>query len=159
MLITTSRKPSGRTRSFCQDLGHVLNAKYVNRGKMSFRDVLIKATSLGFQEIAIVSQIKGNPSKIEIYNENSELLLFLKITVSLLDLKGKINSNALSIRCEIEELKNPLIDILDIPEENSDKNLIWVKNGEGENKAIIEFYDKDGSIRDPKIYVKNWRFK
>jgi U3 small nucleolar ribonucleoprotein protein IMP4 len=159
MLITTSRKPSGRTRSFCQDLGHVLNAKYVNRGKMSFRDVLIKAASLGFQEIAIVSQIKGNPSKIEIYNENSELLLFLKITVSLLDLKGKINSNALSIRCEIEELKNPLMDILNIPEENSDKNLIWVKNGEGENKAIIEFYDKDGSVRDPRIYVKNWRFK
>lgn len=158
MLITTSRKPSSRTRSFCQDMSHVLNAKYVNRGKMSFRDVLLKSDSLGFHKTAVVSQIKGNPSKIEIY-ENNELLLFMKITVSLLDLKGKINSNALSIRCDIEELKNPLIDILNIPEENSDKNLIWVKKGEGENKAIIEFYNKDGSIRDPRIYVKNWRFK
>ena len=159
MLITTSRKPSSRTRSFCQDMSHDLNAKYVNRGKMSFRDVLVKATSSGFQKIAIVSQIKGNPSKIEIYDEKGELLLFLKITVSLLDLKGKINSDALSIRCEIEELKDPLTDILKIPEENSDKNLIWVKAGEGENKAILEFYDKEGSIRDPRIYVKNWRFK
>ena len=51
------------------------------------------------------------------------------------------------------------MDILKIPEENSNKNLIWVKTGEGENKAIIEFYDKEGSIRDPRIYVKNWRFK
>ena len=159
MLITTSRKPSSRTRSFCQDMSHVLNAKYVNRGKMSFRDVLLKSVTLGFQETAVVSQIKGNPSKIEIYDEKGELLLFLKITVSLLDLKGKINSDALSIRCEIEELKDPLTDILKIPEENSDKNLIWVKAGEGENKAILEFYDKEGSIRDPRIYVKNWRFK
>ncbi len=159
MLITTSRKPSSRTRSFCQNLSHVLNAKYVNRGKMSFRDVLLKSATLGFQETAVVSQIKGNPSKIEIYNKNSELLLFLKITVSLLNLKGKINSNALSIRCEVAELKNLLIDILNIPEGNSDRNLIWVKKGEGDNKAIIEFYDKDGSIRDPRIYVKSWRFK
>lgn len=159
MLITTSRKPSSRTRSFCQDLSHVLNAKYVNRGKMSFREVLLKSATLGFQETAVVSQIKGNPSKIEIYNEKGDLLLFLKITVSLLNLKGKINSDAISIRCEIEELKDPLMDILKIPEENSNKNLIWVKTGEGENKAIIEFYDKEGSIRDPRIYVKNWRFK
>jgi len=161
MLITTSRKPSSRTRSFCQSLSHVLNAEYVNRGKMSFRDVLVKASTLGFPKIAIVSQIKGNPSKIEIYDENSEMLLFLKITVSLLNLKGKINSDALTIRCEIEELKNPLIDIWNIPENkwNSNKNLIWVKEGEGENKAILEFYDKNGSIRDPRIYVKSWRFK
>ena len=126
---------------------------------MSFRDVLLKSATLGFQKTALVSQIKGNPSKIEIYNEKGELLLFLKITVSLLNLKGKINSDALSIRCEIEELKDPLTDILEIPEENSNKNLIWVKTGEGENKAILEFYDKEGSIRDPRIYVKNWRFK
>lgn len=128
---------------------------------MSFRDVLIKADSLGFLKIALVSQIKGNPSKIEVYNENGEMLLFLKITVSLLNSKGKINLDALSIKCEIEELKNPLMAILNIPEDkrNSNRNLIWVKEGEGENKAIFEFYDKDGSIRDPRIYVKNWRFK
>ena len=161
MLITTSRKPSNRTRSFCQSLGHVLNSEYINRGKMSFRDVLIKGSELGFPKTAIISQIKGNPSKIEIYDESGDILLFLKITVSLLNLKGKVSSDTLSIRCEIEELKNPLVNILNIPEnkENSNKNLIWVKEAEGENKAILEFYDKDGSIRDPRIYVKNWRFK
>jgi len=126
---------------------------------MSFRDVLVKMASSGFHKIAIVSQIKGNPSKIEIYDEKGEMLLFLKITVSLLNLKGKVNTDALSIRCEIEELKKPLINILNIPEGNSNKNLIWIQEGEGENKAILEFYDKDGSIRDPKIYVKNWRFE
>ena len=128
---------------------------------MSFRDVLVKMASSGFHKIAIVSQIKGNPSRIEIFDTEGKLLLFLKITVALLDSKGKINPDDLSMKCEIEELKNPLIDILDIPEgkKDSNKNLIWIKEGEGENKAIFEFYDKEGSIRDPRIYVKNWRFK
>lgn len=161
MLITTSRKPSGRTRSFCQSLSHALNAKYANRGKMSFRDVLVKAASSGFQKIAIVSQIKGNPSRIEIYDENGKILLFLNITVALLNLKGKVKSDALNIKCEVEELKNPLINILNIPENkgNSNKNLMWVKEGEGDNKAILEFYDKDGSVRDPRIYIRSWRFE
>ena len=161
MFITTSRKPSGRTRSFCQSLSHALNAKYENRGKMSFRDVLVKASSSGFQKILVVSQIKGNPSRIEIYNADGKLLLFLKITAALLDSKDKINPDNLRLRCEIEGLKNRLIDILDIPESKggSNKNLIWIKEEEGENKAIFEFYDKDGSIRDPRIYVKNWRFE
>lgn len=126
---------------------------------MSFRDALIKSASLGFQETAIISQIKGNPSKIEIYNRDGELLLFLKVTVSFSNLKGRIKSDALNIKCEIEELKKPLIDILNVPEGDSNRNLIWVKEGEGENRAVLDFYDKDGSIRDPRIYVKNWRFK
>ena len=45
---------------------------------MGFREVLLKSATLGFQETAVVSQIKGNPSKIEIYNEKGDLLLFLK---------------------------------------------------------------------------------
>lgn len=160
MFITTSRKPSGRTRSFCQSLSRALNTTYVNRGKMSFRDVLVKASDSGFEKIAIVSQIKGNPSRIEIFDKNGEILLFLKISMALLDLKGRINPDKFSIRCEIDDLTKTFIDILDIPESHGKKeNLIWIKEGDEDNKALIEFYDKDGSLRDPKIYVKNWRFE
>jgi U3 small nucleolar ribonucleoprotein protein IMP4 len=160
MFITTSRKPSGRTRSFCQSLSRALNTTYVNRGKMSFRDVLVKASDSGFEKIAIVSQIKGNPSRIEIFDKNGEIMLFLKISMALLDLKGRINPDRFSIRCEIDDLTKTFIDILDIPEshEKTD-NLIWIKKDTGDNKALIEFYDKHGSLRDPKIYVKNWRFE
>lgn len=160
MFITTSRKPSGRTRSFCQSLSRALNAEYVNRGKMSFRDVLVKAGSSGYEKIAVVSQIKGNPSRIEIFDEDGKILLFLKITMSLSNLKGRIYPDKLSLRCEIDDLKEPFMNILDIPESNEkNDNLIWIKKGEGDNKALIEFYDKDGLLRDPKIYVKNWRFE
>lgn len=161
MFITTSRKPSGRTRSFCQNLSRALNTTYVNRGKMSFRDVLVKASDSGFEKIAIVSQIKGNPSRIEIFDKNGKILLFLKISMALLDLKGRINPDKFSIRSEIDDLTKTFMDILDIPEspEKIDNNLIWIKEGDEDNKALIEFYDKDGFLRDPKIYVKNWRFE
>lgn len=128
---------------------------------MSFRDVLNKASESGFKKIAVISQIKGNPSRIEIYDTNGQILLFLKITMALLDSKGKINPDKLCIKCEIDDLNKAFIDILDIPKchHDSNRNVMWVKEGDLENKALIEFYDKDGLIRDPKIYVKNWRFE
>ncbi|MGF7118228.1 Brix domain-containing protein [Methanobacterium oryzae] len=161
MFITTSRKPSSRTRSFCQSLSRALNTAYVNRGKMSFRDVLVKASDSGYEKIAIVSQIKGNPSRIEIFDKNGEIRLFLKISMALFDLNGRVNPDKLRLRCEIDDLTDTFMDILDIPksQEKTDNNLIWIKKGDGENKALIEFYDKDGFMRDPKIYVKNWRFE
>lgn len=156
MFITTSRKPSAKTRTFCQSLSRALNADYTNRGKMSFRDVLIKAS--GFKVIAIVSQVKGNPSRIEFYNEEGEILLTLYMTEAILNLKGRINSEKLTIRCEIDELKKKLLDILEIIEDHKDstQNLIWVKKGEGNNEAVIEFYGSDGSMVNPKIYVRRF---
>jgi len=158
MFITTSRKPSAKTRSFCQSLSRALNSKYVNRGKMSFRDVLIKASQSGFQKIAVVSQMKGNPSRIEIYNEKGEILIILYISGVLLNLKGRIDSDKLSIRSEIDDLKKRLIKVLDIAEDNEKRNtnILWIRKGKGENKATLEFYDKHGSLIDPKIYVRRF---
>ena len=156
MFITTSRKPSAKTRTFCQSFSRALNADYTNRGKMSFRDVLIKAS--GSKIIAIVSQVKGNPSRIEFHNEEGEILLTLYITEAVLNLKGRINSDKLTLRCEIEELNKKLLDILEITENHVDstQNLIWVKKGEGNNDAVIEFYGIEGSIVNPKIYVRRF---
>ncbi len=157
MFITTSRKPSAKTRSFCQSLSRALNSKYVNRGKMSFRDVLIKASQSGFQKIALVSQVKGNPSRIEIYNDKGEILLTLYVSGSLSNLKGKIDSDKLSIRSEIDDLKKSLSDILNIPESHENmNNILWIKKGKGENKATLEFYDKEGKLIDPKIYIRRF---
>jgi U3 small nucleolar ribonucleoprotein protein IMP4 len=123
---------------------------------MSFRDVLIKAS--GFKIIAIVSQVKGNPSRIEFYNENGEILLTLYITEAILDLKGRINPDNLTLRCEIDPLRDTLLEILEIKKcpERTDENLIWVKKGEEEDTAIFEFYGSDGSMVNPKIYVRRF---
>ena len=100
MLITTSRKPSQRTRSFCKGLVRVLNSSYINRGKMSIRDVLIKSSELGYNIIAVVSEMKGNPSRIDFQNEKGDLIFSMDVSV------GIPNSNASSkSRVQSEELK------------------------------------------------------
>ena len=83
MLITTSRKPSQRTRTFARSLERVLNAKYVNRGKMNLRDVLIKSNQLNFNRIIIISEMKGNPSMMEILSSSGDSLISLNVTVSI----------------------------------------------------------------------------
>ncbi len=68
ILITTTRRPSRRTRSFVRDLFHVIpNAVRRNRGKMSLEDVNQLALELGLKRIMIVGTSKGNPSSISFY--------------------------------------------------------------------------------------------
>lgn len=156
MFITTSRKPSDKTRSFSRKLSRALTSEYVNRGKMSFRDVLIKASSIKSQNIAVISQMKGNPSRIEIFNENGEILITLYISVAILNLKGKIEPDKLRIRYEIDELGKSLAEILGLAEdsEKRNENILWIKKSE--KGAVLEFYDAEGGAIDPKIYVRRF---
>ena len=65
ILITTSRKPGRRTRSFCKDLAKALPySKYVNRGKGNVWDMVELALSQGFFRVLVVGETKGNPSII-----------------------------------------------------------------------------------------------
>jgi U3 small nucleolar ribonucleoprotein protein IMP4 len=157
MLITTSRKPSQRTRTFARSLERVLNAKYINRGKMSLRDVLIKSSQLNFNRIIIISEMKGNPSRIEILNSNGDSLISLNVMVSITSFSGKIEKDKLSIRCEIEELKKDIIPILGIfaAAERSTSNLIVIKNGRKGSEGVVEFYDQNSHLTGPKIYLKH----
>lgn len=155
MFITTSRKPSSKTRSFCQTLSRALGAHYVNRGKMSFREIFIKASS--FDHIAVISEIKGNPSRIEFYDSTGKLLFTLYISESSTNMKGRINPEKLTLKSEVEELTRPLLDILKIKESKKNENVLWIKKGDHDTKAIIEFYGNDGSMVNPKIYVRRFQ--
>ncbi len=67
MILTTSRKPSRKTRSLAKALARFLNWEYVNRGKMSLDEV--------FQldrEVCIISEIKGNPAILHFYRNGEE---------------------------------------------------------------------------------------
>ncbi|MBZ2165629.1 Brix domain-containing protein [Methanobacterium spitsbergense] len=163
MLITTSRKPSQRTRSFCKGLVRVLNSSYINRGKMSIRDVLIKSSELGNNTIAVVSEMKGNPSRIDFQNETGEVIFSMDVTVGIpnsnASSKGRVQSEELKLRSEIPEL-NQLGNILDIPpfkEDSEIKNILFIRTGDEKNKAIIEFIGSNGMETGPKIFVKEWR--
>jgi U3 small nucleolar ribonucleoprotein protein IMP4 len=124
---------------------------------MSLRDVLIKSSQLNFNRIIIISEMKGNPSRIEILNSNGDSLISLNVMVSITSFSGKIEKDKLSIRCEIEELKKDIIPILGIfaAAERSTSNLIVIKNGRKGSEGVVEFYDQNSYLTGPKIYLKH----
>lgn len=76
MILTTSRKPSRRTRSFAKALARFANWRYVNRGKMGLKDIVEIS-----KDFVIVSETKANPSFLWFYR-NGEAVLRIRFTVS-----------------------------------------------------------------------------
>lgn len=65
MLITTSHRPTRRTRSFGHDLEKVFpNALYLTRGKKTIQDLLMEAYDRGYERLLIINVWKGNPLKM-----------------------------------------------------------------------------------------------
>ncbi len=158
MLITTSRKPSQRTRTFCRGLERVLKARCVNRGKMSLRDVFLKAKEMEADRVVVVSERDGNPNGMEIY-QDGELFISLQLTVDFSLPKGRMKKDNLCIRCEVDELKDISPEIFAIPLEEppkySDENLILIRTSK--SRPLIEFFDGKGLATGPRIYIQGWK--
>lgn len=69
MIITTSRKPSRRTRSLAKFLAKFLNFQYINRGKNSVEDI-----SAEHPDFWIISEVKGNPAFLTCYKSAKPIL-------------------------------------------------------------------------------------
>jgi len=68
IIITTSRRPTRRIRSFCSDLERSIpNSIKITRGKLSFENLIEKALKLEADRLIIVDRWKGGPGKIEFY--------------------------------------------------------------------------------------------
>ncbi|MBW9221358.1 ribosomal biogenesis protein [Methanothermococcus sp. SCGC AD-155-M21] len=94
IVITTSRKPSQRTRSFVNDLARVLSGKVLTRGKTSLREILNN-----YPKIILIGEYKGNPGKIKFYNSIKGKLLILSISVKLQ--REVCNREIENIECKI----------------------------------------------------------
>lgn len=76
ILITTSRYPTRRVRSFVKDLVSIIpNALSTNRGTMNLMDVAAYAIKNDCNRVAIVNTWKGNPGKINLYEIRERKLL------------------------------------------------------------------------------------
>lgn len=155
MLITTSRKPSQRTRTFCRGLERVLKFRCVNRGKMSLRDVFLKASEMGTNRVGVISEKDGNPNGMEVY-EDRELFATLKITVDFSLPKGRVKKDEMCLRCEVGELEELASHIFEIPLETSDEsnsNRLWIKTHRRKSTPVMEFFDRDGKPTGPRIHI------
>ncbi|MBE6497193.1 MAG: ribonucleotide-diphosphate reductase subunit beta [Methanobrevibacter sp.] len=153
MLISTSRKPSQKTRKFCKNLARVTGSTSVNRGKMNMRELLLKALELEEVNLAVVNEIKGNPSKITFYSNKGEVLLTILISISQDSEKLNIAPSKLKIVSKVEEL-NVLSDILGIElVDIAEDNFILISSDE-KLAAKINFINKFGDKINFQINVK-----
>jgi len=80
VLLTTSRKPSRRTRSLAKVLARFMNWRYINRGKLSLNELFKLSSDEG---LAIIEEVKGNPAILKIINPKDEsILLKIRFNVS-----------------------------------------------------------------------------
>ena len=155
MLITTSRKPSTKTRQLCKALSRVFSAECINRGKMSMRDVFLKTSSKGYETTLIINDSQGNPSKITFYGNQGQEIVSLDVNIALPDSRLHIKPDDLGFKCEIHEL-SLLKNILPVKSDNEHNysNLVWIKNTDKKYKAVMDFIDKNGDCTGLKIYIK-----
>lgn len=113
IIITTSHKPSPRTRTFAKELSSVLpNSIKLNRGKKTLTDLLIDALSIGANRVIVVHERKGNPSALKIYSVEDKKLkehITLEITGVALwrELTGVsrvYNPESIAVECFEDEL-------------------------------------------------------
>ena len=153
MLISTSRKPSQKTRKFCKNLAHATGSTSVNRGKMNMRELLLKALEVDEYNLAIVNEIKGNPSRISFYSNRGELLLTLLIGASEENEKMNMAPSQLKIVSEVDQL-NVLKDILDMDlVVEAKENCILISESE-DSVAKINFINKFGDKIKFQVNVK-----
>jgi U3 small nucleolar ribonucleoprotein protein IMP4 len=68
ILLTTSRRPTSRIRSFCHDLADCLpDIVRINRGKLNLDGIIEKAFEINADRVVIVDRWKGGPGKIQLF--------------------------------------------------------------------------------------------
>ncbi len=94
MILTTSRKPSRKTRRLAKVLARFMNWRYMNRGKLSMDDIF---EMLENESLAIINEVKGNPAFLTIFNHKKEILLRLRFNVGDVN-KLKMSRDAVVFR-------------------------------------------------------------
>ncbi|MCL2142420.1 MAG: hypothetical protein FWH46_06080 [Methanimicrococcus sp.] len=72
MLLTSSRKPSFKTKILCKKLALFFDAPYMNRGKMSFSEVLEQGNG---RILLVAGDYHGNPGSLSFYDANGKPFL------------------------------------------------------------------------------------
>ncbi len=76
ILLTTSRRPTTRIRTFCRDLARSIpNVVRINRGKLNLDGIAERALEFNADRVVIVDRWKGGPGKIELFQTGPEGLI------------------------------------------------------------------------------------
>lgn len=94
ILLTTSRNPTDRMRTLCNDLARILpNAVRVNRGKMSNEQLAEKALEEGPEHVLMIERGQGGSGSIRFCNVGQSGLVCVPPTVQIGDTKLRRDFN------------------------------------------------------------------
>ncbi|WP_407379104.1 ribonucleotide-diphosphate reductase subunit beta [Methanobrevibacter sp.] len=117
------------------------------------RELLLRALDEDEVNLAIVNEIKGNPSKITFYSNKGEELLIILITASISNERLNIAPSKLKVVSDVSEL-NCLSDILGFElVDSAEDNYIHISEDD-DLIAKINFINKFGDKTDFQINVK-----
>ena len=92
VLVTTSRRPTRRSRRLAKELCRVLPYfKKINRGRMGYKDLREYMIKKGFTRLIIIENYKGNPGIME----------FLTLDEVFLRRVGRLVIKSLSLQVDI----------------------------------------------------------
>jgi len=118
------------------------------------RELLLKALDEDEVNLAIVNEIKGNPSRITFYSNKGDVLLTILISVTTTNERLNISPSQLKIVSEVQKL-NCLSDILGFQlTDKADENYIHITGGYEDLIAKINFINKFGDKTDFQINIK-----
>ncbi len=172
IVVTTSRRPTQRVRSFLKDFASVLpNAIRVNRGKATLTDLASYALEIGADRVAIITTRKGNPSSILVYEVSSDSSLKRMHRLVLLGVKLSreyggspcpkheklcIDTSSISSGLGEEVAEALTTDFSMIPITSTDEalpgSIVAVLDDRGE-EVIVRFMKRDKSMCGPRIRV------
>lgn len=93
--ISTSRKPSQRTRSFCKELQFLLpRASYIQRGKSNFEELLERSDEVKARLLLVVGEREGNPGSFSLYSMKDPAEPILTFEIEGLRLAREYGSHA-----------------------------------------------------------------
>lgn len=162
LVISTSRKPTQITRRFAQFLKHYFNAVYINRGKASFNKVVNQARNYENSLLIIITETKGNPSSINIYDLNSDAenpRSSIYINVSLPQENNKVLTNSSDIVCinKVRQLDELFHNYESFKSDEKIKNNCIVIEDYDDKLFSAKFIDKKGLDTKFKVYIKGFK--
>ena len=129
ILLTTSRRPTGRIRTFCRDLTNSIpDVVRVNRGKMSVDGVAEKAIELEADRVVVVDRWRGGPGKINLFQISSTglkpvpplmLIRGIRLRREFNEATRRTRSSAITVKpedsAELTKIAGLLSQFLDLP--------------------------------------------
>ena len=159
VLVTTSRRPTRRSRRFVKELCKVIPYFHkINRGRMGYKDIREYMIRKGYTRLILVENYKGNPSVMEFLLLDELFLrrvggLRIKSLSLQVDTKADIEFSSLKkvIYQDVDEAAKELLSLFFYPyygaHEGVEGHLI-IKGGEF---LVFKFYNDKNKVVPPYI--------